>query len=545
MKVLDRIAAVRAPAEKRTIGGVPWVPFVPFGSGGPVHPSRYHHGQDQAIALAPVYGAVRLLADGVASLPIKIYRNMPDGSTAKWGGPSIFDKPGPRGTIYDWLWECMSSLLLQGNALGYITSRDGFGYPTCIVWLPYQRCHIQDHETADFANPVRPRYYYMGREMAEENLLHIKAFTVPGQTAGVSPLGAFRMLFESGHDMQNYSAGWFRNGGFPPGTFRNIAQEVDPEQSREIRANLTETMRLRQPLVYGSDWEYQPVNVPPGEAQFVETVRLNATQIAAIYGVPPERIGGTRGDSLTYNTQEQGTNDLITWSLRPWLVRLETAFFDILPVQRRARFNPDAMIRTDTLTRHQVFELDRKMGLKTVNQLRDIDDDEPLTSGVGDEELPLDVLVAMARGMASIPASFEKLLVTQKAPAPTVALHHPGQPAPGSVPGSPGVAPGSGSAPPLNVVPSGSAPPPQAHSWQGGPHYSAEQIARACFGFLAAKQEYVDHVCQVARDGGYVVIATRAESFSKDQAEWIAAEARNRPRPVEYGAALNGSRGKG
>ena len=117
-----------------------------------------------------------------------------------------------------------------------------------------------------------------------------------GHTAGLSPLGAFKALIEGGLDQQEYSKLWFANGGFPPGVFKNSELEVEADQSRAIRANLTETLRRRQPLVIGRDWDYTPISVKPEEAQFVETDRLTATEFAAIYQVPPERIGGCSGD---------------------------------------------------------------------------------------------------------------------------------------------------------------------------------------------------------------------------------------------------------
>ena len=91
------------------------------------------------------------------------------------------------------------------------------------------------------------------------------------------------------------------NGGFPPGTFQNINEEVDSQQAKEIRRMLTDTIRERQPLVYGRDWDYKPLVVPQDEATFIKSMQLNATQVAAVFGVDPKRVGGTRADGMTYS----------------------------------------------------------------------------------------------------------------------------------------------------------------------------------------------------------------------------------------------------
>jgi HK97 family phage portal protein len=147
--------------------------------------------------------------------------------------------------------------------------------------------------------------------------------------------------------------------------------------------------------VYGSDWDYNPIQIPPEQAQFLSTMKLNATQVAAIYDVPPERVGGEPGGSLTYATQEQDQIRLSTTVAR-WCVRLEHAFFGLLPERQYTRFNVDAMIRTDLKTRHEVFKLDRDMGLKSIDELRLIDDLEPLPGGEGQDYSPLAVTVAEA-----------------------------------------------------------------------------------------------------------------------------------------------------
>ena len=516
-----RAAALSVPREeRRTIGGVPWLPFVPFGQGGPVHPSKYHIGQEHALRLSPLYGAVKLLADGVASLPLKIYRKV-DGKRLLWDGPSIFDEPEPATTYYDWMHAAMVSLLLHGNALGYITSRDGYGYPQQIVWLPPEHCDIIDDETQDFASPVRARYYYFGREIPRQDLLHVRAMVTAGHTAALSPLGAFKALIEGGLDQQSYSKMWFANGGFPPGVFKNNELEVDADISRAIRKTLTDTLRLRQPLVIGRDWDYTAISVKPEEAQFVQTVQLTATEFAAIYQVPPDMIGGTRGDSLNYTTDEMNTNRLISWSLRAWLRRWENAFFGILPQNRYVKFDVDDLIRVDQATRYANYQIARNIGLLTNDEIRDTEDLAPLANGIGSEALPNDVLVAMSRGSKVLPKTFEKLVNPIDEPA---AAASPAALPPGSQPAKPK----------LSIVPPGGTPPVPSGQRDGEPGWSLEQIARECFGPVGVKQEYLDLVACAARDAGYVVGSNRAEVFSKEQADWIAADALRRPRPIEY-----------
>lgn len=352
----------------------------PFDQGPPA--SVYATGGiDNGLKLIPVYAAARLLADSIASLPLQQYQYR-SGVAVKVPADKLFREPSSYGTLYDWLFTCMTSLVLKGNAFGLVTADDPVTFlPSAIEWIDPDRVYIDE--------PTRA-YYVDGKAVGAQDIFHVRAFTVPGRMRALSPLALFQTTVGAGQAMVDYSADWFRTGGFPPGTFRNTALSVPSEEAEKIKRRLVTSLNQRAPLVFGADWEYTPISVPPEEAQFVEASQLNATQIAAIYGIPPERIGGSRaGGSLTYANQEQ---DEIAWQtsgIRPWAARLERAFFDLLPSGSYVRFNLDAVVRTDLMTRHRVYEIDRKIGLRNIDEIRALEELPPLPNGAGQDYKPL------------------------------------------------------------------------------------------------------------------------------------------------------------
>ena len=408
MGLLDRVNT--AYAETRTVGGVPWRPWESplwrWDTGGPVHPSRSGmSGVDGALRLAPVYSSVRILAEGVAMLPLQQFRDLGD-RKAKMPLGQLLQKPSAFVNVFDWLFQYVSSAALQGTAYGLKTARDGYGYPTTVEWLPPEAMDVVDSEPW---NPAKTRFFFAGREIARDDLLLVPAFTIPGRTAGISPLRYFQSLIESGLDALAYGDGWYKSGGFPPGTFQNTAYEVEAEQASEIKGRLVRAMQRREPLVYGRDWEYKPVSVPPNEAQFVEAMQLNATQIASIYGVPPNRVGGVRGDSMTYSNVESEAIGLVSDTLDPWLVRLEMALTDdCLPTQQYAQFNRNARLRTTAESRWAIYRVMRDIGAMNVDEIRDLEERPPLPKPTdaddydGADYTPLQIQVAAARGIKEI-----------------------------------------------------------------------------------------------------------------------------------------------
>jgi phage portal protein BeeE len=278
MGLVDRIMADRR-TEQRVIGGVPWrlnrpwdSPYWGFNLGGPVHPSRAFSGVDQALGLPALYSCTRLLAENLASLPIKIYLSPPGSSvTTRYTGPSLFDQPSATGTTFDWIYQCMTALLLHGNAWGLITGRDGYGFPTGIEWIPPDMVDVTDDPQQPW-NPMRTRVYVYGRLIEDwrTELFHVKGYALPGRTEGISPLRAFALTVTSGIEAGKYGTDWFAAGGFPSGVFQHNELEVSREDAAEIRESLMEAIHGHKPLVIGRDWDYKPVSVPPSEAQFLE-----------------------------------------------------------------------------------------------------------------------------------------------------------------------------------------------------------------------------------------------------------------------------------
>jgi len=351
--------------EYRSIDSVPW------DVGGPSHQTVNEH---KALGLSYVYAANRHLGDLISTLPLHGYHQSGDRRQKMATLPRLFRDLDRSGQLPSWLFEAVVSIGLHGNAVGAVTEFDGFMFPASVVWLPMTEVHVDD------SNLLAPQWYWKGRRVDRDELVHVAWFKLPGRTLGLSPIESYALTIVNGLEAQAYGTSWFENGGFPPGTFKNSAKTVPKEEAEAIRARLVASIRRRQPLVHGSDWEYNPITVPPEQAQFIETLKLTAGQVAAIYGIAPEEIGGEAANGLTYKNEEHRQTRRIA-DAQSWLVRLESAFSALLPERQYVKFAADAVARADLKTRHEVFAIDRKIGLRSINELRALDDLPPVPGG--------------------------------------------------------------------------------------------------------------------------------------------------------------------
>jgi len=370
--------------ESRAITSVPWNVGAPLTSA---------VNQDRALRLTPVFAAVRHIIDFGSTLPLDAYRKVGNQREAMPSLPKLFGDLETDGRLVPWMGAGLASLAVRGNAVGRKINTDGFGFPTAVEWISMDRVYVDDSTGVG-------QWFIDGARVPRLDIVHVPWITIPGRTLGLSPIEYFAATINSGLDAQAFGNDWFKGGGFPPAVFRNIEKVVTAEIADGVRARLAAAIRRREPLVTGKDWEYQPITIPPEQAQFIETQKLSANQIAAIYGIAPDEIGGEAANSLTYSTEESRQINRAA-NMRPYLVRFERAFASWLPERQFVRFNTDATIRIDIKTRHEVYAIQRAIGLRSLNEQRALEDLPPVPGG--DVHVPAPVQAQPTEGTRLLP----------------------------------------------------------------------------------------------------------------------------------------------
>lgn len=347
--VIER-RALKLVEEQRAITAIEgYWPDAGGGSGGQPVASV-----SRALACVPVFGAIRTIADLIASLTPVLYKANSKGIPERQPTPSLFAAPSIHGTLYDWLFRGSFSMGIQGDAIGLITATDYYGLPTMVEWLNPEQVATQDGKLYGPGSYTDPMWWWWGRPINPKMLIHIPWFTMPYRVRGLSPIGAYQMTTNIGIGAKEFQMNWFGQGGVPPGTFKNAERVIDPKDADLITAKVTNRLRSRKPLVFGRDWDYTPIAIKPHEAEFIATCQLTGTDIAVIYGLSPEDLGGTTGNSLTYSTVEMNNIKLLTRTLRPWLRRWEYALTKCFPRSYFVKFDYQDMLLLDAKTRAEV-----------------------------------------------------------------------------------------------------------------------------------------------------------------------------------------------
>ena len=333
---------------------------------------------DSAMRLAAVWACIRLLAGLGSTLPLDQQRTR-GGITVDVPRSTLFDQPQPGVTLSTWLYQAWSSLLTDGNAYGLATGTLANGYPSTVELIDPGLVQWKADEDRGWQATLDNRPVDV---WPNGPLWHVPIFTMPGRPYGLSPIEHARQTITAGLQAERFGADFFTGGG-TPNAILYADQELSMEQAQGIKAAFAQsTAGNREPAVMGAGLRYERIQVNPEEAQFLDSQRFTVEQVARIYGVFPEMIGGaTSGSNVTYANREQRAADFLTFGLSPYLVALEDGLSMLVPAGDRARFNLDGVLRSDLATRYNAHASAIRAGWMSVNEVRRIEDMEPIEDG--------------------------------------------------------------------------------------------------------------------------------------------------------------------
>lgn len=327
-----------------------------------------------ALSIVAVYAATGLIADQIAATPWAVFDETGGLPSKAKVQPDLVRSPGVNGLdLFSWKHQMVTSILLWGNAFGYIADVDLSGIPSRVAWLR------PDHMRVDESGHS-PRYWYKGVEIDRSLIIHIPWYVLPGSVVGLSPIALYRSQIETGIEAQKVSRNFFRRGMVPSGFLKNTDKTLTAEEARETKKRFNASVSATEPFVAGADWDYKAIGLPASDVAFLAGLKGNATQVAAIYRVSPEDVGGeTSSSSLTYKNLEQDQIRFNVRTLRPVAARIESVTDRYLPDVQYVRFNLDASVRADLKTRFEAHEIAARNGFETLDEIRALEERPPLT----------------------------------------------------------------------------------------------------------------------------------------------------------------------
>ena len=344
---------------------------------GPSPERRLNVTEKGSLGLSAVWACVRILSNSAGILPLHLYKRNKDGRTKVSSHPvvSLLREPNDYWTRFDLVQWLMTSTLLWGN--GYVRIvRDKATY------RPVRLMYLQPYDVTPELDDNGMLHYMIastGEMLDSSDVIHIKGLgTDP--IKGLSPIQVHRENLALSKEAQGYGERFFSEGGNTSSVF-TIPGELKETQFKRLKADIDSRVmgieNAHKPMLLEGGMKYERINIPLNDAQFIETRKFQGSEIAAIFGVPPHMLGNL--DRATYNNTELLGIEYVTYSLMPWLQRLQLEFDRKLLYENEKdkfylSFQVNGLMRGDAKSRSEYYKNMTLIGAMNANEVRELED---------------------------------------------------------------------------------------------------------------------------------------------------------------------------
>lgn len=324
-----------------------------------------------ALGLAHVYGAVRLVATAVGTLPLET-RDMRAGGTvvdAAQVAKLLRYQPN-RDMSAKVLWTLVAThLLLRGNA--YLAKFiDERGQVSELVPINPARVFPfrDDAGNKKFRVMSGQGMRFVERIFDPSQLLHIIGHSIDDGLMGASPISLVRQRMgvqtsQSEAQGRLYAQGLATRGALrvPPGV--QLTKEMAAQLRREWEAANHGIDNTGRVAILHSGAEFQNTTMNMQDAQFIESMRWGATEAATIFNIPASRINADSGSSsIKYANVGQDDVHFYKQAVMPVAsyiedaLNIDTALFGASSPWM-PKFDAEAVLRADTKTRFEAYQI--------------------------------------------------------------------------------------------------------------------------------------------------------------------------------------------
>lgn len=226
-------------------------------------------------------------------------------------------------------------------------------------------------------------YTYKGKTYTEDEVIYIPCLSADGKR-GKAPMTVAREAAESVLEMNKHLSGFYKSGAIKQGALK-VSQPLSPSAKREMKRQWVELYggagSSGEPAVLDNGIEWEDISLPLADAQFIESKRLTAMDIAAVFNVPGSSVGLT---SEKYSNLQEINDRFIQDVIAPDCVNIEEAHnyscFLCNESHYYTKFNLAAGMRSDPVKRAQYYKEMLGLGIMTINEIRRLEE----LNGIGE-----------------------------------------------------------------------------------------------------------------------------------------------------------------
>lgn len=336
-----------------------------------------HVTADSAMRLAAVYACIRVLSQSIAQVPLLVYLTVAMGrerARTHWLWRLLHVRPNQWQSSFRFRQMMEAHRQLHGNAYAIKTVvRDEIRE---LIPIPPPWVEVTQDALWRLNYLIR---FPDGRDplpVPPSRMFHLRGMSLDGYK-GLSPIAYQREVIGTGLQLTKFGAKVFSNGTRLSGVLEHPKTLSKPAKDRLVADfdatyagadNAWKTMLLEEGMKFTAS------GMTNEDAQFLESRKLNRTEIAAIYGVPPHRIGDL--ERATFSNIEQQGLEFVTYTMMPIAKTWEEdILLQLVPEREQetvfAEFLFDGLLRGDFNNRMAGYRTAVTTGWMSRNEVRE------------------------------------------------------------------------------------------------------------------------------------------------------------------------------
>lgn len=341
---------------------------------------------DSALNVSAWWRGTKLYAEVTGALPLKLYERA-DGDERKPASDHdlariIASDPNDEMTAWEFWAAHAAALCTSGNAYA-----EKLFFSDRLVGLVPLAAY-------PFRKPDgRLRYRIPDRgkdeEMPPEKILHTRGFGFGGDL-GLSPLAYARQTLGTALATEESAGRTFSQGLRASGIFTST-QELSEPQRKQFETNFVKPVEGSanegKSLVLPPTFRWQPITIPPKDAEMLLSRRFNVEDVCRWLGVPPILVGHAAEGQTMWGTGVE--NILLAWltlGLDSFLANIEKSINKrLLRAEERVRyyaeFDRNGLLRADSAARGEFISKMIQNAQMTPNEGRKKDNRPPMEGG--------------------------------------------------------------------------------------------------------------------------------------------------------------------
>lgn len=337
--------------------------------------------QENSITIGAVYASVRLISDVISTLPVDTFVQVGD-QRQPFPMPEWLVDPEPDMSVTraDHFQMLLVSLLIDGNAFVRKLRNPDTGDIVALSVLAPHRVEV----VRNAAGVIEYRIDHGKRIISDADMIHITELRKPGVLRGVSRIETMKQTLGLSKALEDFSAQFFGTGSTVSGIIET-PHEMTQDQALELKNSWEREHRgLRKayrPGILTGGAKFVKTTVDPDEAQMLGSREFSVEEIARIFRIPPHLLQSTKPGSMSYASVEENSKQFVTYTLLPYISKIEQAYSPMLTANAFVRFNVDGLLRANLTERFAAYASATQAGFLSINDIHRFEDMPPVEGG--------------------------------------------------------------------------------------------------------------------------------------------------------------------